>query len=187
MLDDLKLIHERDAHDALGGIERQYPKLGEWTAVIPTSKNLAKQIALEVIGKTPVMYSGKLLAPAAHHWKYGFNQYAKHLAWTGEYPKLLEAELSGWTRQPVYKPYTIIDLHSSFDPATTKQAFKLAERLLSGKRPTPLSIDVQGKTKNEQLEWTTALGDYVSVYTAILNGVNPTTSPIGNSLKKLKE
>lgn len=185
MLDDLKLIHERDAHDALGAVERQYPELKAWVATVPTSKNLAKQIALEVIGKTPVIYSGKMFAPVAANWKHGFNQYAKHLAWTGEYPANLEAELSSWTRQPVYKPYTVIDLRSALDPAKTREAFEMAERLLSGKRPSPFAVEVAGKTKAQQIVWATVLGDYVTIYTAILNGVNPSTSPIGDSLKKL--
>jgi glucose/mannose-6-phosphate isomerase len=188
MLDDLKLIHERDAQDALGVAIRWERAIDvseaieQWSAVIPMAKNLAKQIALEVIGKTPVMYSGPLIAPAALDWKRAFNQHAKHVAWTGLYPEFLEGELSGWSKQPIHKLYTIIDLRSPDDDDQTKQAFLLAERLLSGLRPAPIVVDVQGSTLEEQLAWASALGDFVSVYTAILNGVNPSSQPFAGKL-----
>jgi glucose/mannose-6-phosphate isomerase len=191
MLDDLKIIHERDSSDALG-VAARWPRdadkafltqsVEQWSAVVPTAKNLAKQIALEVIGKTPVIYSGPILAPSAQDWKRGFNQHAKHVAWTGLYPEFLEGELTGWSRQPIHKLYTIIDLRSSDDDEQTKQAFLLAERLLSGLRPAPIVVEVQGSTDKDQLAWASSLGDFVSVYTAILNGVNPSAQPFAGKL-----
>lgn len=198
MLDDLKLIHQRDVQDALGEAERRWrgnPQASglidympdHWTAIVPTTKNRAKQFALEVIGKTPVIYSGHNLAPAALAWKHGFNLYAKHVAWTGQYPEFMAAELTGWTRQPVHKPYTIIDLRSSIDDQQTQEAFELAERLLSGLRPAPIVIDTQGETVEQQLAWASALGDFVTIYTAILNGVNPSSEPLADKLNKPTE
>ncbi len=191
MLDDLKLIHERDAHDTLGHAERQWRQhaseellraLTEWSAVAPTKKNLAKQIALEVIGKTPVMYSGSILAPAANHWRRGFQLHAKHLCWTVVYSEDIEAELTGWTKQPIHKPYTIIDLESSLEHADVQAAFALAERQLSGKRPAPITVAVQGANEPEQLAWASALGDYVTIYTAILTGSNPSSRPFSDRI-----
>lgn len=188
MLNNLKLIHERDAHDALGQVERYWREqsldTSAWTVVVPTKRNQAKQIALEVIGKTPVLYSGSILSPVALHWKRGFNQHAKHLAWTSEYPDHLETELTGWTKQPVYKPYVIIDLQTNFDDQQTKQAFIEAKRLLSGRRPAPIAVDAAGDSLDAQIAWATALGDYVAVYTAILCNVNPSSKPLADKLKE---
>ena len=41
----------------------------EWEPTVPTSKNYAKQLALELIGKSVVVYSGPKLFPAAYKWK----------------------------------------------------------------------------------------------------------------------
>lgn len=147
--------------------------VGQWTVTVPTANNQAKKLALEVIGKSPVIYSGPLLAPAAHKWKIGFNENAKNVAWEYAFPEFNHNEFTGWTSHPVDKPYTIIYLLSSFDNDRIKKRFGLSDKLLSGRWPAPERIEVQGETKLEQLLWTVALGDFVSLYTAFANGVNP--------------
>lgn len=161
--------------------------LDSWSPVRATKTNVAKQLALEIIGKTPVIYAGQGLSEVAQHWKLSFNSYAKHLAWTVTWPENLEVELTGWTQQPVHKPYTIIDLRSSLDNPETMQAFVLAERLLSGKRPAPEVVLVDNESLAAQVAWASALGEFVAVYVAILTGVSPTNQPIHDALLKLQE
>lgn len=198
MLDDLKQIHERDAHDVLGVVERQARKkaaasgydvspIEQWAAVIPTKRNLAKQIALEVIGKTPVICSGQSLNIATQSWKQSFNRYAKHLAWTSQFPKFMDAELTGWSKQPVHKPYAIIELRSGHDDVVTIKAFEVAERLLSGLRPAPIAVEVMGDTIEAQQWWASTLGEFVAVYTALLCGVNPASTTLFDKASKLME
>lgn len=180
MLDDIKLIHVRDANGALETAENNW-QTTEWSAIVPTSKNLAKQIALEVIGKTPIIYAGESLKEAAQNWKTGFNQQAKHLAWIGE---LTDTELTSWTKQPVHKPFTVIDLRSSLDSKEIQQRFETAERLLSGLRPAPIIVQAIGDDAESQQGWTTALGSFVAIYTAILNGVNPSSTAFADKLQQ---
>ncbi len=56
-----------------------------WEAVVPLKHNLAKQIALDCLGKSVVIYGGPLLAPAAYKWKISFNENAKQIAWMNSY------------------------------------------------------------------------------------------------------
>ncbi|MEO7364085.1 MAG: SIS domain-containing protein, partial [Candidatus Saccharimonadales bacterium] len=58
------------------------------------------------------------------------------------------------------------------------------ERLLSGMRPSPHVVEAQGGDLLEQLLWTIALGDFVSLYTALLNGLNPTPVDLIETFKK---
>jgi glucose/mannose-6-phosphate isomerase len=183
MLDDIKLIHQRDPAGALERAEKQWSTT-EWSAVVPTAKNLAKQIALEVIGKTPILYAGPILTEVATSWKAGFNQQAKHLAWVGE---LTDTELTGWTKQPVHKPFVIIDLRSSLDNPETQRRFDAAEQLLSGLRPAPITVHSLGSAEAEQQSWCSALGDFVAVYTAILNGVDPSSTAFSDKFNKQLE
>lgn len=147
--------------------------IGNWLPVVPTEKNLAKQLALEIMGRSPVIYGGPLLYPAAHKWKISFNENAKNVAWAYPFPEFNHNEFTGWTSHPVDKPYSIIYLLSSFDNDRVKKRFELSEKLLSGRWPAPHHISAQGETKIEQLLWTVALGDFVSLYVALLNGVSP--------------
>jgi glucose/mannose-6-phosphate isomerase len=154
-----------------------------WLPTVPAANNRAKQIALDVIGKSAVIYAGPALWAAAYKWKIGFNENAKHVAWWGQYPEFNHNEFMGWSEQPIDKPYTVIDLRSSYDRARITERFEVTERLLSGRRPAPIVIQAEGKTPLEQLLWTIALGDFSTIYTALANGVNPGTSDMVEKFK----
>ncbi len=155
-----------------------------WTATVPTDKNQAKQIAQEVIGKSAVVYGGPKLAPAAYKWKISFNENAKQVAWTNQYPEFNHNEFMGWTKQPVQKPYAVIDLRSNLEHPRVQKRFEVSERLLSGMRPAPIVVQAEGETLLEQLLWTIALGDFVTIYTALLNGLNPAPVDLIEKFKK---
>jgi glucose/mannose-6-phosphate isomerase len=155
-----------------------------WLPTVPTDSNPAKEIALEVIGNSAVIYSGPKLASAAYKWKISFNENAKHVAWLNQYPEFNHNEFMGWTQQPTDKPYTVIDLRSTLEHPRTQKRFEVSERLLSGKRPAPIIVDVQGETLLEQLLWTITFGDFVTIYTALLNGINPAPVDLIEKFKK---
>lgn len=156
----------------------------QWSATVPTADNPAKQLAQEVIGKSAVVYAGPKLWPAAYKWKISFNENAKHVAWVNQYPEFNHNEFMGWTEQPTDKPYTVIDLRSDLEHSRVQKRFEVTERLLSGRRPAPEVVQVQGDTLAQQLLWAVAFGDFVSLYTAILNGLNPAPVDLIEKFKK---
>jgi len=158
-------------------------QMNNWLPTVPTKDNQAKQIALDVIGKSVVIYAGPKLAPAAYKWKISFNENAKHIAWWNQYSELNHNEFMGWTKQPVDKPYAMIELRSSLEHPQIQKRFVVTERLLSGLRPSPIVVTPQGEDLLEQLVWVIALGDFVSLYTALLNGINPTPVDLIEKLK----
>jgi glucose/mannose-6-phosphate isomerase len=146
----------------------------KWLPIIPAEHNQAKKIALELMGKSVVIYSGTSLYPAAYKWKININENAKHIAWCNRYPELNHNEMIGWTEQPVQKPYAVLELRSNLEHERVQKRFEVTERMLSGKRPAPIIIKPEGDLMILQLLWAIVLGDFVSIYLAILNGVNPT-------------
>lgn len=167
-----------------GSVEYLKSHVASWVATVPTASNSAKQLALELIGKSIVVYSGAKFYPAAYKWKISFNENAKHVAWVNQYPEFNHNEFIGWTKQPTDKPYTVIDIRSNLEHPRTLKRFEVSERLLSGVRPAPYVIIPEGKTLLQQLLWTTALGDFTSLYLAILNGLNPTPVDLIEKFKK---
>ena len=153
------------------------------SAVVPTDKNIAKQIALELMGKTVIVYAGPKMAPAANKWKICFNENAKNTAWYNQYPEFNHNEFIGWSSHPVDKPFAVVEIRSILEHPRVQKRFEVSERLLSGLRPSPIVIEPHGDTVLKQLLWGIAMGDFVSVYLALLNGVNPT--PVG-LVEKLK-
>ena len=57
-----------------------------WLPTVPQAQNPAKKLAMELAGKSGVVYAGPLLAPAAYKWKISFNENAKNVAWWGVLP-----------------------------------------------------------------------------------------------------
>lgn len=159
-------------------------ELTGFTADVPTDQNLAKQLALKLVGKTTIMYAGPLLFPAANKWKICMNENAKNLAWANQYPEFNHNEFMGWTSHPVEKPFAVVEIRSSLEHPRIQQRFEASERLLSGMRPAPIVIEPRGETVLQQLAWSFALGDFVSIYLATLNGVNPTPVDLVEKLKK---
>lgn len=158
--------------------------IAQWVPMVATGGNLAKQIALECMGKSVVVYAGPKLAPAAYKWKISFNENAKQVAWWNQYSEFNHNEFMGWTQQPEQKPYAVIDLRSSLEHSQIQKRFEISERLLSGKRPAPIVVEAQGDTLLEQLLSTIALGDFVTLYTALLGNINPTPVDLIEKLKK---
>lgn len=158
-------------------------QMGDWQPEVPAARNPAKQLAQEVMGKSPVMYAGPKLYPAAYKWKISFNENAKNVAWCGALPEFNHNEFLGWTSHPVDKPYAVIDLRSRLEHERVQKRFEITERLLSGKRPAAHAVDAQGDNLLQQLMWVIAFGDFVSLYLALLNGLNPTPVELIEKLK----
>lgn len=158
-----------------------------WAPEVPTSRNPAKQLARELMGKSVVTYSGPKLFSAAYKWKISVNENAKQVAWVNQLPEFNHNEFIGWSKQPNDKPYAVIDLRSSLEHPRTQKRFEVSARLLSGMRPEPHVVTVEGKTLPEQLLWAAAFGDFVSIYLALLNGLNPAPVELVEKFKKALE
>lgn len=158
--------------------------LNDWRPDVATKDNYAKQLALEIVGKSVVIYGGPLTYPAAYKWKISFNENAKNVAWVNQYPEFNHNEFIGWTSQPIQKPYAVVDLRSSFEHPQVQKRFEVSARLLSGRRPAPLVVNAVGETQLAQVLWLVALGDFVSLYVALLNGLDPTPVDLIEKFKK---
>ncbi len=155
-----------------------------WTKDVTTDQNYAKQLALLTVGKTPVFYGGELTWSAAYKWKISWNENAKNVAFWNQYPEFNHNEFMGWTSHPIEKPFAIIDLVSNFENPRIHRRFDISDRLLSGKRPKALTLQLRGDTLLKQLLWANILADFASCYVAILNNVDPGPVPLITKLKQ---
>ena len=155
-----------------------------WLSSVTTDKNYAKQLALLSVGKTPVFYAGNLMAPIAYKWKISWNENAKNVAFWDEYPEFNHNEFIGWTSHPVEKPFAVFDLVSNLEHPRILKRFEISDRLLSGRRPKAHVVQLKGETAIQQMLWACILADFVSIYVAILNGVDPTPVDLIEKFKK---
>lgn len=156
----------------------------QWRADVPTNDNYAKQIAEKVMGKTPVIFAGPGLSAAAYKWKISFNENAKNLAFYNQFPEFNHNEFLGWTSHPIEKPFQPIELFSDLEHERINKRFEVTNRLLSGMMPKAIEVQTEGSSKLEHLLWAIMLGDFVTLYVALLNGINPTPVDLIERFKK---
>ena len=183
LLENFGIVHQKnDEIEALTGwLGRES---AAWAADVATDDNVAKQLAEQAVGKTPVFYGGALTAPIAYKWKISWNENAKNVAFWNELPEFNHNEFMGWTSHPVEKPFAIFDLVSDLEHPQILKRFDVSDRLLSGMRPKAYTISLEGKSLIAQLLWASILADFVSIYVAILNGVDPTPVALIEKFKK---
>jgi glucose/mannose-6-phosphate isomerase len=185
LLEPLGLIKEGSTVELAEAGEWLKDKTGDWQAVVPTDTNPAKKLALELVGKSVVVYSGPKLFPSANKFKICMNENAKNIAWVNQYPEFNHNEFIGWTSHPVEKPYAVVEIRSNLENPRIQKRFEISEQLLSGQRPNPEVITPQGDTLIKQLLWTSNFCDYASLYVALLNGIDPTPVGLVEKLKQL--
>lgn len=155
----------------------------KWGVDVPFEGNLAKQLAWHCAGKTSVFYSGSRFRSSAYKWKIAINESGKNTAWCGELPEFNHNEFMGWASHPIEKPFAVFDIRSSFDHPRIALRFDISDRLLSGKRPKAVEIELQGETMIEQMIYGNILADYVGAYLGVLNGVDPAPVTLIEKLK----
>lgn len=165
----------------VGHLERA---VASWKKDVPTENNAAKQLAITIAGKTPIIYSGPLMTPAAYKWKISFNENAKNTAWCNTLPEFNHNEFIGWSSHPVEKPFAVIDLVSRFEHERTIKRFDVTDRLLSGMRPKAHRVDAVGDSPLEHMLYLVLFGDFVTLYTGLLNGVDPTPVELVEKFKR---
>lgn len=166
-----------DSYDWLAG------EVVRWGENVPTEQNYAKQLALKLIGKTPVFYAGETTRPLAYKWKISLNESSKNMAFCGSYPEFNHNEFIGWTSHPVEKPFAVVDLRSELERPRIRQRMEISDRLLSGMRPKAEVIELEGSSLVRQFLWSIVLADMVSIYVGILNNVNPAPVALIEKLK----
>lgn len=156
----------------------------KWASDVPTDNNYAKQLALKAVGKIAMFYGGSLTAPVAYKWKISWNENAKNVAFWNEFPEFNHNEFIGWTSHPVEKPFAVFDLVSNLEHPRILKRFEISDRLLSGMRPKSTVINLAGDSVIKQLLWGSILADFVSIYVAILNGIDPVPVPLVEEIKR---
>lgn len=154
-----------------------------WAKASATDHNYAKQLALLAVGKTPVFYAGPLMAPVAYKWKISWNENAKNVAMWNVLPEFSHNEFVGWSGLPVEKPFAVFDLVSELEHPRVLKRLTVTDTLLSGKRPKATVVPIAGETVLAQLLWGVVLGEFVSIYVAVLNNIDPTPVALVDKMK----
>lgn len=141
---------------------------------VPTESNPAKQLALQLEGKTPVIFGVQPHTEAvAMRWKAQFNENSKVTALVGVFPELTHNEIVNLAHAPHLRHHLVI-LRDEADPALLQRQLGFARDLMAATMGGVSEIAPTGDDLLARQLSTLYLGDYLSVYLALLAGVDPT-------------
>jgi glucose/mannose-6-phosphate isomerase len=154
----------------------------EWAPDGPED-SLPKQLARAVHGTVPQIAGAGLTAPIAYRWKTQINENAKTPAFAGELPELDHNEIAGWAGAPELGGFSAVFLDDSDLHPRTRQRIELARGLIQGDAAATFRVETIGETRTDRLTSLVLLGDLVSVYLAVLRGIDPTPVVMIDRLK----
>jgi glucose/mannose-6-phosphate isomerase len=125
---------------------------------------LPKALARGLHGTIPQIAGAGLTAPIAYRWKTQMNENAKTPCFANELPELCHNEIAGWEGAGELGRFSAVFLDDSDLHPRIRQRIELTRGLIAGEHRT------------ERLVSLVLLGDLVSLYLAVLRGVDP--SPV---------
>jgi glucose/mannose-6-phosphate isomerase len=147
------------------------------------SDSLAKRIAMGIHGSTPVIVGAGITEPIAYRWKTQINENAKMPAFSHELPELNHNEICGWDGAPGLGKFSAVFLGDADLHPRVSDRMILTERLISDSAQTTVRVETVGRTGVERVMSLVLLGDLVSLYLAVLRGVDPTPVDVIERLK----
>jgi glucose/mannose-6-phosphate isomerase len=152
----------------------------------PEIKNGAKILASSLKNKIVALYgSSGIMEAVAFRWRSQIEENAKNLAFHHVLPEMNHNELVGWL-YPVetLRQIGVILLRDKGDHPQVQRRFDLVRELISGKAGVVHEIWSEGESLTARVMSSLYLGDYVSLYLAYVNNVDPTPVEVINYLKK---
>jgi len=146
---------------------------------IPTSQNLAKNIANTISNSLPIIISADYLLSTANRWRTQLNENSKAIAVVDTLPEMFHNSIEGYESK-VFKqtnPYFIL-LTSTLYPESVNKKFNQLKGLLKELNLPYREIKAVGNYKLSHLFSLLVLGDYVSYYLAIGSEIDPHYNPI---------
>jgi len=157
--------------------------------ILNSEKNLAMQIAIDLKGKLPIVYSSTDLMDVVNlRWRGQISENAKMLAYGNFYPEMNHNELVGWKlNEDILKKIIVIFLKDNKDNERIKLRMKITADIYKKYANNIITLESNGEGKLSRIFDLIYLGDWISYYLAILNEVNPTPVDVISYLKNKLE
>lgn len=152
---------------------------------VPTGANRAKQLALRLQGKLPIVYGAGILSEVARRWKGQFNENSKAWAYFEQLPELNHNAVVGYENPPdlAGRLHVILLSSSSFHPRVAARV-RITGQILQQRGVAHEVVDARGNSPAAQMMDCIMMGDYVSYYLALLYGSDPTPVQVIDFLKQ---
>ncbi|HJW65884.1 MAG TPA: bifunctional phosphoglucose/phosphomannose isomerase [Candidatus Bathyarchaeia archaeon] len=150
---------------------------GENAPEKPEESNPAKSLASGINDTVPVVYGFGIYRGVAQRWKQQFNENAKVPAKWEVFPELNHNEIVGWEKAgTLAKRFSTVFLRDKSEAAEVRSRIEITQALMQTGANVSKQFEVwtQGKSALAKMLSTILVGDFTSIYLAVLRGVDPT-------------
>ena len=166
---DQKAVLE-EAHQVLKGTCAAYGRSKK------TGNNPAKDLAHRLFGRFPIVYcGGGVFEAVSYRWRCQFNENSKRLAGSHVVPEMNHNEIVGWEGpRHLTTSSVVIYLCDESNRREVNARFEFMQPLIEKGGGRVVEFRGEGKSVLSRIFSMVNLGDFVSVYLALLEGVDPT-------------
>ena len=176
----IALYNCRVIHDPKTEVDLATRELGRLSRRIqrqvPFSENPAKRFASSLKGRLPMIYTFRRMAGVARRFKNQLAENSKMVAKYGQLPEAGHNEVEAWSNQRLpLAPIFIRDFSESDFEQTTLQSFR--STISKASRIAATQVRLKARTRLGELLLPVLYLDFVSVYLAFLQGLDPSDTP----------
>jgi glucose/mannose-6-phosphate isomerase len=148
--------------------------------------NPAKRLARALAQRSVFVYAGsETLGPVATRWRQQLNENAKLLAHSALVPELNHNEIVGWERPgTTHRQISVLVLRDLEDAPEVARRLALTSEYARTQGADVHEISSGGGGRLARMASLVQWGDYLSLYLALLNGVDPTPIPSIDEFKR---
>jgi len=155
---------------------------------VPADANKAKDLALWLHGHVPVIYGTVPgTSVVASRWCGQLSENSKVVAHRNELPEMNHNEIVGWSgSRPMGGDARVVFLRDEDDHVRVARRIEITRDEIASTGADVREVESRGATRLARLMSLVQLGDFVSFYLAMLEGVDPTpVAPIDRLKKEL--
>ncbi len=151
----------------------------------PASENFAKILAANLSGAVPAVYGFGLYRGVALRYKQQFNENAKIPAKWEYFSELNHNETMGWeSAKDVAKCFSAVFIRDISEPVEIHSRIEITKSLMQPMLPKMYEVWSQGKSNLAKMLSTILIGDFTSIYLAMLRNVDPTPVKTVDTMKE---
>jgi len=144
---------------------------------------LAKVLARRLVDTVPVIAGTELTAEIAYRWKTQINENAELPAFASALPELNHNEIVGWAAARKLARFAAIFLEDPDEHVRNARRVELTARAAEAGAVVVERVRAVGETRTERVVSLVLLGDLVSLYLAVLRGIDPASVRVLTDLK----
>jgi glucose/mannose-6-phosphate isomerase len=135
---------------------------------------LPKRLAAGLQGTVPVIHGAGPTAAVARRWHTQLNENAKTAAFWSDLPEAAHNEICGWERGRQAAPMAAVFLEDPDQHPRVGRRIELMAGEVERAGAPAVRVKARGDSRLERVLSHALLGDLVSVYLAVLDGIDPT-------------